>query len=111
MRVFVTGGTGWVGSRVVDELLDGGHQVLGLSRSQKGAQSLVAKDADVLCGTLDDLERLAEAAGSADGVIHIAFNHDFSTFAENIEQERRAIEAMGEALVGTDKSFLVTSGL
>ena len=111
MRVFVTGATGWVGSVVVDELLGAGHQVLGLSRSEEKAAVLAAKGADVLRGTLDDLDRLAEAAGNADAVIHLAFNHDFSKYAENSEQDRRAIEAMGEALVGTDKPILVTTGL
>lgn len=111
MRVFVTGGTGWVGSVVVDDLLGAGHQVLGLARSDNAAAALAAKGADVLRGTLDDLDRLTEAAGHADAVIHLAFNHDFSKFAENAEQERRAIEAMGDALVGTDKPILVTAGL
>ena len=111
MRVFVTGATGWVGGVVVDELLDAGHRVLGLARSEEKAAALAAKSADVLLGTLDDLDRLAAAADDADAVIHLAFNHDFSTYAENSEQDRRAIEAMGEALVGTDKPFLVTAGL
>jgi len=111
MRVFVTGATGWVGSVVVDELLGAGHRVLGLSRSEGKAAVLAAKGADVLRGTLDDLDRLAEAAAGADAVIHLAFNHDFSKFAENSEQERRAIAAMGEALVGTEKPMLYTSGL
>ncbi|WP_438001410.1 SDR family oxidoreductase [Sorangium sp. So ce185] len=111
MRVFVTGATGWVGNVVVDELLGAGHQVLGLSRSEERAAGLAAKGADVLRGTLDDLDLLAEAAGNADAVIHLAFNHDFSRFAESSEQDRRAIEAMGEALVGTDKPILVTTGL
>lgn len=111
MRVFVTGATGWVGSVVVDELLGVRHQVLGLSRSEEKAAALAGKGADVLRGTLDDLDRLAEAAGNADAVIHLAFNHDFSKYAENSEQDRRAIKAMGEALVGTDKPILVTTGL
>lgn len=111
MRVFVTGATGWVGSVVVDELLSAGHQVLGLSRSEQKATALAARGAEVLSGTLDDLDRLAEAAGSADAVIHTAFGHDFSKFAENSEQERRAIEAMGEALIGTSKPLLYTAGL
>ena len=111
MRVFVTGATGWVGSVVVDDLLGAGHQVVGLSRSEENAAVLAAKGADVLHGTLDDLGRLAQAARSADAVIHLAFNHDFSKYADNSEQDRRAIEAMGEALVGTDKRILVTAGL
>jgi len=111
MRVFLTGATGWVGSVVVDELLGAGHQVLGLSRSEEKAERLSAKGAEVLRGTLDDLDQLAEAADNADAVIHTAFGHDFSKFAENSDQEQRAIEAMGEVLVGTDKPFLYTSGL
>jgi nucleoside-diphosphate-sugar epimerase len=111
MRVFVTGATGWVGSVVVDDLLGARHQVLGLSRSEENAAALAAKGADVLRGTLDDLDRLAEAARNADAVIHLAFNHAFSKYAENSEQDRRAIAAMGEALVGTDKPILVTAGL
>ena len=111
MRVFVTGATGWVGSVVVDELLGAGHQVLGLSRSEEKAAVLAGKGAAVLHGTLDDLDRLATAAGNAEAVIHLAFNHDFSKYVENGEQDRRAIEAMGEALVGTDKPILVTTGL
>lgn len=111
MRVFVTGATGWVGSAVVDELLGAGHQVLGLSRSQDKAAVLAGKGVDVLHGTLDDLDQLAAAAGNADAVIHLAFNHDFSKYAENSEQDRRAIEAMGKALVGTNKPILVTTGL
>jgi nucleoside-diphosphate-sugar epimerase len=111
MRVFVTGATGWVGSVVVDELLGAGHAVLGLSRSEEKAAMLAAKGADVLRGTLDDLDHLAEAAADADAVIHLAFNHDFSKYAENSEQDRRAIAAMGEALIGTDKPILVTTGL
>ena len=111
MRVFVTGATGWVGNVVVDELLGVGHQVLGLSRSEEKVVRLAGKGAEVLRGTLDDLDLLAEAASSADAVIHLAFNHDFSKYAENSEQDRRAIKAMGEALVGTDKPILVTTGL
>lgn len=111
MRVFVTGGTGWVGREVVDDLLDSGHQVLGLARSENSAKALTAKGAEVLRGTLDDLDRLTEAAGNSDAVIHLAFDHDFSRFVENAEQERRAIEAMGKALVGTDKRILITAGL
>jgi nucleoside-diphosphate-sugar epimerase len=111
MRVFVTGATGWVGSVVVDELLGGGHEVLGLARSEDKAVGLAAKGAEVLRGTLDDLGRLADSAAAADAVIHLAFNHDFSKIAENSEQERRAIEVMGTALLGTDKPLLITSGM
>lgn len=111
MRVFVTGATGWVGSRVVKELLDAGHQVLGLSRSEEKAARLAQAGAQVLRATLDDLDQLADAASGSDAVIHTAFNHDFSTFADNARQDQRAIEALGEALAGTDKPLLVTSGV
>lgn len=111
MRVFVTGATGWVGGVVVDELLSAGHRVLGLSRSKEKAAGLVAKGADVLHGTLDDLGLITAAAGDADAIIHLAFHHDFSRYAENSEQDRRAIEAMAGALVGTEKPILVTTGL
>ncbi|WP_144634581.1 SDR family oxidoreductase [Bordetella genomosp. 13] len=111
MRVFVTGATGWVGSRVVQELLAHGHQVLGLARTPDKAAQLSRAGAQVLQATLDDLERLAEAAGRCDAVIHTAFNHDFSKFAENAMQDQRAIEALGQALAGTDKPLLATSGL
>ena len=111
MHVFVTGATGWVGSRVVDELVSGGHQVLGLSRSEDRAAPLAARGADVLRGTLDDLDTIRHAAASADAVLHLAFNHDFSRMAENSEQERRAIDAMGTALLGTEKPLLISSGL
>ena len=111
MRVFMTGGTGWVGSVVVDELLGAGHQVHALVRSEEKAAAVTAKGGKVLHGTLDDIAQLAEASAAADAVIHAAFDHDFSRFAENSEQERRAIEAMTGALAGSDKRFLYTSGL
>jgi len=111
MRIFVTGATGWVGRVVVDDLLAAGHVVLGLSRSQETAAKLVAKGAEVLRATLDDRGQLAAAARSADAVLHLAFNHDFSNMAHNSEQERGAIEAMGEALLATNKPLLITSGL
>lgn len=111
MQVFVTGSTGWVGSAVVRELLDAGHEVTGLVRSDGKAAALAATGARVVRGTLEDLDLLHSAASAADAVIHTAFNHDFSRFVENAERERRAIEAFGSALQGSDRPLLVTSGL
>ncbi len=110
MRVFVTGATGFVGSAVVQELIGHGHQVLGLSRSSAGATQLEAGGAEAVLGTLDDHDILAASAAACDGVIHTAFNHDFSRFAENARQDGRAIGVLGEALEGTTKPILVTSG-
>ncbi|WP_428391949.1 SDR family oxidoreductase [Lichenicoccus sp.] len=111
MHVFVTGSTGWVGSALVEDLIAAGHRVTGLARSETKAAALAAAGAEVLHGTLDDLDTLRHAASAADGVIHTAFNHDFSKFAENSEQDRRAIEVLGGALEGSDRPLLVTGGV
>ena len=110
MRIFITGAAGFIGTAVTKELIAAGHTVLGLARSDANAETLERLGAKVHRGSLEDLDSLRSGAKGTDGTIHLAFNHDFSKFAENGQLDRRAIDAMGEALEGSGKPFIVTSG-
>ena len=114
MKIFVTGASGWIGSAVVPELLGAGHEVVGLARSDSSARKLQKAGAIVHRGDLDDPEDLAEAAADSDGVIHLAFQHETAfggDFATAGAADRRAVEAMGAALAGSDRPFVLASGM
>jgi nucleoside-diphosphate-sugar epimerase len=114
MRVFVTGASGWIGRGLVPQLIEAGHKVTGLARSDAAAKALRAAGADVRSGSLDDLDTLRDAAAASDGVIHLAFKHDIAfagRFAEATDADRAVIHSFGEALAGTDKPFVIASGI
>jgi nucleoside-diphosphate-sugar epimerase len=110
MRIFLTGATGFIGSYLVPELLKAGHQVVGLSRSEASAEKLARAGAEAFAGDVNDLDRLRAGATMSDAVIHAAFNHDFARVRQHSEEDRRVVEALGEALGGSDRPLIVTSG-
>ncbi|CAE6869491.1 hypothetical protein R69658_08062 [Paraburkholderia aspalathi] len=110
MRIFLTGATGFIGAAIVPELINAGHHVIGMTRSDAGAQALIDAGAEVHRGTLENPESLRSGAAKADAVIHTAFDHDFSRFVENCEKDKRAIAALGSVLAGSDRPLIITSG-
>jgi nucleoside-diphosphate-sugar epimerase len=110
MRVFVTGATGFIGSAVVKELIEAGHQVIGVYRSDEKAPALAAAGAEVYRGSIDDPDSLKDGAARSDGIIHLAFNHDFSKLAANCETDRRVVAALGSVLAASHRPLIVTSG-
>lgn len=111
MRVFLTGATGFIGSRILPELLGAGHEVIGLTRSEAGARALATAGAQAHLGSLEDLASLRAGAERADAVIHTAFDHDFSKYAASCEQDRHVIDALGAVLAGSDRPLLITSAV
>ena len=111
MKIFVTGATGYIGSALIQELIGAGHQVLGLARSEETAQQLAAVGVEAHRGSLNDLDSLRQGAAASDGVIHTAYNHDFSAYATAGETDRQAVAALGSALIGSDRPFVITSGI
>jgi nucleoside-diphosphate-sugar epimerase len=110
MRVFLTGATGFIGSYLIPELINAGHHVVGLSRSDAGADTLILAGAEVFRGDVNDLDQLRTAVEAVDGIIHAAFNHDFSNLKQHSEEDRKVIRALGEGLLGSDRPLIVASG-
>lgn len=111
MRIFLTGATGFIGSAVLPLLLDAGHHVVGLTRSDEGGRALAAAGAEPHRGTLEDLASIRAGADKAEAVIHAAFDHDFTRFVENCEKDSRVIAAIGSVLKGSERPLLITSGI